>query len=361
MDTPGHLGSGGSWFWVILLTASVGIVVLAGLVEAVIGMLRAWSADRSFDPQTPLRHGTKVVAGEVALEDGQPSPVRVEIVQEGTDRHGKHGWSHTWTEVSRRVHAVPFAITTASGARVRIEPGASPIVIDELDDFVPRSRTSRVMRAVLDRGEHVFVVGQLQAGTDGQGPVLMPPARGRMLFSTKPLGDRFRSKAKFYAGWAIGGLVFLAIVHATAFSFFDVRAFWADNVQLRITEKKAVPTYYKGKRSGDDHFLYAQRVGGRSDVRHKLDVVESKFREVQVGDLLPARAIDHVPLFVVFERDPGEFALLGNEPSIDGGDLALGIVGVILFILTYLIAAYWRRPWYERSTVVQRGPGRLDG
>lgn len=219
---PGHVGFLASPVVVVLL----GLLVPGlGFVVAVGRALQALSwrqrARRAGDVDGgPLAAGRSVVAGVVSVDDADvPEPgvaVRLTIRQAVSGAEAR--------ELSRRVVAGPFYVTTRGGDVVRVEPGPEPVLATALSTFPAGHERLRV--ASLVAGEHAICAGELVRGFNPRaaqsyrasegGWVLRPPRGARMWVSGSRLAEVFAARASvelvraavFAFGLALAQLLF---------------------------------------------------------------------------------------------------------------------------------------------------------
>lgn len=246
-----------------------------------IQMLRARAAsvaaNAAHDRNEPLREGARFVAGEVELAQNEPLAVRVTITQTGTEQHGsKGGVNHRWTETDRETEVRPFYIRHASGARIRVEPGAYEVLlVDALDEEHWTHRHARKRRATLSAGESAIVEGELVRGHDpeasGEGyrgssaGWVLRPRDGVVHISTEDLGRRHSLRARAFA-IALFVLPFFALAaqlptitaHARMFAGHDEQAHYVQRANWTTRNNKGRTIYHYAVR-------YAPRDTGVTD------------------------------------------------------------------------------------------------
>ncbi|MBK8216853.1 MAG: hypothetical protein IPK71_24270 [Myxococcales bacterium] len=199
--SPGHAGFLASPVLVVvlgLLVPGLGLVVSAGRALQAIAWKRR--AQRAGELEVgSLEAGPAVIAGEVSVDDTDaPQPgvaVRLTIRQVVSGAEAR--------EVSRRLDAGPFYVTTRGGDVVRVEPGAAPVLATGLSTLPGGPERFRV--ASLSAGEHAICAGELLRGFNPRaaqgyrasegGWVLRPPKGARMWVSGARLGEVFASRA----------------------------------------------------------------------------------------------------------------------------------------------------------------------
>jgi hypothetical protein len=188
---------------IMLGSTAAGLVIVWALWRR---WSRAWAmvvaAQRAeaASAEAPLAVGAATVIGVVKTDDRKAAIV-LRIEQSGTEQKYGDGWTHEWGEISRTIAARTFVLRTKSGVAVTVEPGATPLVIEEVRERKRPSDTERVCEARIEHGATVRVSGQLIGpGEARRGPyrggvsgwVLVPPDGGSMLVSAKPLADAQR-------------------------------------------------------------------------------------------------------------------------------------------------------------------------
>jgi hypothetical protein len=123
------------------------------------------------------------------------------------------------------MEVAPFDLVTRSGARVRVEPVLGKIDYCDALDGWNETADGRSTTATLERGEEIHVAGRLEGATEstggpyrsGGGFVLRPPARGKMLVSSEPLGARNRRQARIHFV-ALGAAVLQLLIGVVVFA-----------------------------------------------------------------------------------------------------------------------------------------------
>jgi hypothetical protein len=177
----------------------------------------------------PPKPGYSVVHGKVETEGDGPA-VTIEIGQYPKEWEGRR--KHIdWIEDRRVVRARPFYVLQANGERIRVEPDDRVFLVDKLE---PGEQTPgrRTLRAKLEQGEPVHVLGLRVRGTDpmtggyresGEAWIIRPPKRGRMLISTEPLDARDERRASYHAGFGTASLVLFLLLHVSVWRFHYLR------------------------------------------------------------------------------------------------------------------------------------------
>jgi hypothetical protein len=343
-------------------TGTLAIVIIGSAVLLTIvglGLVRAArrsaiarkEAASSHDTTLGLHDGEVVLSGVVEHAPEETVAVRVEITQAGTESESSGSWSHAWTETDRRVIVAPFYLRLPDNTKVRVEPPRDVDVADQLDGKVLVNDTKRVLSAELIPGETLHAHGWLERGGDAMptggyrdiawGWVLRA-VNGRMMLSSLPLGDGFRSRARFHRRWSIYAFVVLAIMHASFLPFYSRMFGQAETVTVH--DKRIDPYEDSDGNAQESHVLgLTHHNGERSDV--SLD--EEDWEPAYKGERLPIRRGS-------YDWDLGAKASL-TYPH---------LIVVLSFPLTMLVLYGHRRvksrPWYRRK-VVDTGQGRLPG
>jgi hypothetical protein len=301
--------------------------------------------DEAGSASDPLATGPAVVRGPVEYAQGESAAVRVEITQHGVERVDKNNvLRHSWTEIDRTIRVRPFYVNDPRG-RVRVEPDARAMLVDDLDETRTTGADTRVRVAELSPGEHVYVIGHLRSGATPRGggayresamaPVLEPPRRGRMLVSSKPLGDRFREAARRESRW---GAVIVAI--GVALLLLDLP--FHLRLHAGVYERATV--------------VDTRLISGKSSrcaVTLRTDDGVELTDSVRWGDCPPVAP--GARLRIVRVPSVASFSQIGQAPGISTAVFILG-----LFAMIFLTAFYAMRslPWWERR-LVESGEGPL--
>ena len=192
------------------LTTFVHLAVLfVGLRDIFIHLRLGRSADRLISASAPLVEGEVYVSGTAELHPEHEFAIRVEIEQKGSEHKGrKSGWSHTWSEVQRRVFKFPFCIRHASGELIHVEPQGDIYLVDDLDQVVQHQPARRFRIAELSEGEEIIAEGELlrtrdPTATRGYRELadtrwVLRPRHGKERFhlSAEKLGKHHRRRAR---------------------------------------------------------------------------------------------------------------------------------------------------------------------
>jgi len=352
--------------------SSIVVFLLGGLVFAVVltiaATLLSWHLQRarlareSVRTEKPPVAGPAVIAGTVSLEDASPYAVRVEIFQHGKEWQSKGAWYTTWKETSRRIDSRPFHLVTASGARIRVEPGQDVFLVDALDRETHPTQEERVMAAELSPGERVTISGVMVWARDpnvapvsyraqtGKALVLRPPRAEPMLISSEPLEARHLRHAKIHKRMVVITALAWVVFHAAAFGYYDLLSWFGDVEQARV--ERTTTWITRGKNSKTQHY----------GIEAKHRGADGNWREVD--DEVSFEAYNHfrqnpdatVP-FRVYE--PLGIACVGMRPTIAKGTALFAVVVNLGLIIAYIAQARAALQWYERRRLVQTVPGRL--
>lgn len=319
---------------------------------------RARQARDAFSGVQMLQAGESVVRGTVALASGTDVAVRIEVDQDGTESENSGSWSHTWTEVDRRVMVSPFYLEHASGERIRVEPTTKEVhLMDDLDGVILVDLAKRKRFAELIPGEQVVATGQLRRSHDpeagdggyrggGQAWVLTPPKLGPMLLSTKPLDAPFARRSRNYAIMAVLVSI-VAIVGNILLIPYHQRVWTAQTITATITGRNVTTS------TDDDGDLSHSYHMAVSNVDPPLAIWQDVAEEVYNG--LPEWS--HVPVLYVASRP--ESSQLGHVPRANG-IIALILALAITFIQFFFLArGEYANAWYNESKIVDNGSGML--
>ncbi|MEZ4445958.1 MAG: hypothetical protein R3B72_43180 [Polyangiaceae bacterium] len=340
---------------VAVLGFMLAVPLLLMLAQQLVSIWHRRRAEREAAAQQgdPLAPGPSVLYGQVRFAPGAPLALRTTITQLGTEQKNKGVWSHRWTEVERAVEAEPFYLELSGGRNVRVESSADVLQVDEVDRTELMNDKQRRRVAELGEGEAIYAVGELVWGHDpraagdyrgtGQSLVLREPARGRMLLSSKPLGDRFRQRASFHRGWLIGQIVLVLFFQLLAVPYY-ARLGWGVPGEGTVTDKR--------------HFTTSSKSG---TVDHwELTITTDRGRtftdEVSSGHYFSLVRGSRVPVIEVPWWE-------GRERVGHGVTIALGLpmtffILWLLYAIGYVVVTRTSRPWWERK-LVETGQGRL--
>jgi len=329
-----------------------GVHVTAPLLYGVVNIVRWLVASRRArlaDAQSVesiddgrLTAGEAVVCGVVELAPGYDAAFRVEIDQVGEEGKDKHGFHHSWRETARRVRAVPFILRELRGARVRVEPNETAMLVDGLDRVERHGKRHRTKFAELTAGEEIYASGELVPVASGgayrggdETFLLRPPARGRMLLSTEPLGARFRRTAT-HARYGLTACFVFFVAFALLDLGYHLRMFEGE----RETGVVEVAKARVGKKSRSCNVTVRLTDGGR---------LESSVAYETCPRLAPG---SEVPVFVV--RGARGFEHIGRTAGISAVVLVFGSLAFAALVIFHRAGA---QPWYERAVVERaRGP-----
>ncbi len=353
----GHLGAESSMFLACAGPLLVTAFAAFALRLAFVYRRKAASAAASFRPDAPYVAGEVVLHGRVQTAEGAPLAVRVEVEQEGTEKHSDGTWTHTWTEVDRRVIVAPFYLVSASGRRTRVEPTEDVFVVDEMDGKILIDLTRRVRTAELTPDKEVWAFGTLVLAVDPEGAgggyrtgstlVLRSPAREPMLLSSEPLGARFAARAKFHLRWGLALTLVAVISSSLTFGPLFLRRFAGETVSAEIT---SLEPYLTTNSDGDDITQYRVRyVMSRPDRAFKDNVPLSTFTKLQKGQTIPIRFVRSMP----------RFTSLGPDATADGSLMLLFFGVWIGMTIAYRARTRSSLPWYEKK-VIDAGAGLLS-
>lgn len=350
----GHFGPVTSLIMVFVVM--IGAPVVLFIVQRILALWhrrRGAASDASYEARAFVAPGPAVLHGQVEYAEGEDCAVTTAITQTGTEAKGKSGWTHTWTEVDRQITVAPFYLVRLGGDRTRIEPDEHVMLVDTMDVTQPGAGHRRTRIAQLTPGETIFAIGELvedhdpRAAADYRGKtkslVLRPPAHTRMLLSSEPLGERFRQRGAFHAGFSIATVVLAVFMQLFAIPY-HVRFASGREATGTLVSKRHFTT--RSKSGTTDHWELTLETS--DGIEFTDEVSWSHYRRIERGEVVP---IIVVPWWEGRER-------VGRHVTIA---IVIPIVFMVLFSILvgiYIAAVRTSRPWYERK-LVESGNGRL--
>lgn len=353
-----HLDPGSSLFLAMLVLFSfLGLLAVALMLHTRYRR-RARRAQAAFDPHAPLAPGEAVLYGAVEHARGEELAVRVEVTQGGTESESSGSWSHSWTERDRRVRVRPFYLRHASGRRIRVEPHEEVRLVDDMDGCIRVNLAERIRIAELTPGEQIFAHGVLVPSPDPeQRPeglgyresahgLALRPLHGKMLLSSRPLGDPYARRARRHGIAAILFAILFAGCLLGQLPFW-LRHFAGSLRTGEIVEKKVVES--KDDEGGIVHTYYLW-----IDLSHRKRVLTESvsqllYRKLEVGHRVPVltvgRSLSH--------------AQLGNGATIHLVVILVPLILSLIVWLVYSIAANRPVGWWE-APLEEGGGGRLS-
>lgn len=343
----------------------VGTSLVTPLLLALACFLLARSASRrarvaraSHQPSKTIALGEAVLRGRVALARDEPTAVRIEIEQRGSEARRKTGWEQTWKEERRKTTARPFYLEEERGMRIRIEPPDDVRMVDDLDATIALGPNLRRRVGELAPGETIYARGDLVDATDPEMPrskaiVLRRPRHGHMLLSTAPLSQPFERRARSYRRWLVAYLIgvvpflFLNLPYATI-AVMGQRAVGTVTAKDRGTNRAGKNTFS----------WYRLNVLTPADWAFAAYVAPSVWKGVAEGDRV---AILYVPSSPGAYSDPFDLtgARLGAGPS-QYHAVGIAALGLFAAMLALQVAfARQSRPWYE-AKLVETADGRVS-
>lgn len=329
-----------------------GINIAVPLLAIALLMIRWWRCRRdaararaveqgataSSGRPVPLTPGPRVVRGKVREVESGDVAARVAVFQHGAEKESKNSWTTTWRESERRIQSCPFELELADGARLRVEPGKSPRLVDTLGAWTRVEDTVRMAEAKLEVGEEVFVSGELSVVRDpvegyrgGERIVLSAPASGPMLLSTVGLSKPHRSKARRAANWVMV-LTLAALLAQILVVQYHVAVWFGETRPATVEQLTAVKNEDRNGRVRWDRFV-TYRVQG-ADESDEDEVDDEDYAKLEEGAVVPV----HVsPLQTTIGPHPTLHGLLGLLPS----------VALIVLAVVAVWRGYRRTAWYE--------------
>jgi hypothetical protein len=347
-----------------LTVAFAGIIAIPALLafafarrrDALLHAAAEVAAEAGADTRA-LRPGRTVLHGEVLGEMGALC-VSVRIEQAGRVYQVKSGLRHKWTEVSRVVEARPFTLRLASGEDVEVLPDNDVLLVDWLGVEERANRSHRVRVAELRPRAKVYVEGELvppppgDAYRGGRARFTMRAARGaRLVVSVERLEERFQARARVHSIWTLGLAATLVLLHVVAFGWFWRASAFGDVQSAHVTDVRTWKTSSKG--GPTIHYAVLATVDGDTAPHAAYEVSANAYMEAQ------SMAPDAQVPFVVVSGT--EARAVGTRPT-----LAASLCIFVWALVALLPLGYWawvahRRPWYERTRIVDEGEGPLGG
>jgi hypothetical protein len=352
----------------LLFVYGLAFVMFVAFVNAIMRArrhaARAREATASVATKEPAAQGYAVLRGTVESEDPERPAVVVTITETGTERKQKGKWSHTWTEINRKIEVEPFYLVLASGTRVLIEPGQDIFFVDKLERVHggnPRTRAAR-----LDNGEIVHVSGTLVDGWhtpragDAQGGLyrggaptglVMRPGKERMLLSTEPLARRPQRLQSAHRAMAIVLAVTLLLMNGLLFGSTHLVQFFGEVSELRVLATRTWLTRHKNNTTRHYGVTGAYPKGDGTELPLEDEVSAEAYAIVTSGGQAK------VP-FRVVHAWPTQYAI-GTGPTIGVTRIIFSIFALVGLVVIYAVLLDSAREWYDRKKVVEQGSGRL--
>jgi hypothetical protein len=380
---PAHLSPAVS----AILVAASGLFLTAMFARSAWLWLqnRRWgrAARRALDEGRKIAAGPIVLAGRVDsdLVGGAVARVELEQVREAVGgtrpRHGGTDGDeqafYVWREVGKRqVTARPFTLTLESGERVQVEPGTSPVVVDELElgEQITAERRRRMAQVL--PGQTVHVVGELVWGHNtaaagrggyrdaGSGWVMRAPRDGSVKIASAPLEQHYAGWGSLHARLALVLAAVIVLGHGLLLGTYHRLGIFGQRVmaQARYVEVYGLQyvnrnfTRYRVKAALGDQMLKAEIPPFQAAQLSRNFAARSGWEWPVIGEHTVALRLEPVPA----DAPPGTQPLVqyGAWPS------AHGVRTLALLLLTLAALGYaaflpwWRRPWFERAQLVDR-------
>ncbi len=274
-----HIEPPMSHVWVWFLLGMLGLLFIRALRHRSALLRRGVEADKAYDEHAVLAPGMRFVHGRVELAEGCDSAVSVHVEQHGTEREKGNKWSHEWKEIERKTQVAPFYVRTNKKERVRVEPGADVLLVDDPDQMIWTEKTKRTRLAALSPNEEVVVEGKLDRGHDpefreaalyrgsAQGWVMRPISGERMHISAEKLGERYRKHAKVFGSAAVTLALVTSLVSLLCGSYLG-SLFLGNDTSASVVDrrsysrggtKRTIKHYYevilKAHAPGEPHIL----------------------------------------------------------------------------------------------------------
>lgn len=357
---PGDVPALVSAAFVAFLDAGYLVAIGVAVVRARLHAARA-RAMRAAEAHTaePLAAGYAAVAGEVARLEGEGEAALPEVRVEQSEKRirRKGGDEVLWTETSRRVVAPPFELVTASGERVRVEPGEGMLLVAPLE-VEPRSQGGRDRVARVSGGERVTAVGELSEARGGgyretaRRWRLVPRRGERMIVSTEPLASRHASRARLHRAWLAALAVTLVATLGWATGDFHLLVVFGrrETAEVRAvdrSQREVRASKYRTAVVTDYNLSYeAPELGIRERLPAGAWLGEVAAREVarskSSGE--PVK----LPIVVAAGRHKLSW---DRAPTVSSVRVFGAIVAFVVLAMAYALHAWLKRPWYERRRV----------
>lgn len=328
-----------------IVLAVLGAPALIATASAILARRLGVDARRMLEAERDaagaLRAGLVTIAGDVA-EVAEP-PARVRIVEEA--RRGRRGTS--WREVSRTVDVRAFELTHTSGESVWIEPGATPIVIADLD-LAPEaaSATRRTRQAPIRPHARIFATGFLShrrraaaAGEDGSyrdNPtsavwVLADGPGQAVRLASRSLASLYLERRQLYVVSFVVAALVLGMLAVATHRYLELV------LRGGIVEGRVENVV-------DDGFVRVSVPDRDFEISCRIDRADA--RALVVGDTVAVVALPDRPV-----------AQIGREPSLGRALVTFVAVTTGIGALLFLGLTVRQRRWWERRTLVTRFDG----
>ncbi len=288
----------------------------------------------------------KLVAGVVRCDAKDRIAAQVTIRQDHEEIRPSKGSPYwVWTEKERITRVVSFELLPDQGPPIHVEPGESPVIVDELATQVLEADRKRVRKATIKNGQRIFVEGTLRGGAQvamayrggDERCTLEPKEGGSLLIATDAVLHRFDARIRALSHGAIaGGLAWLLIVLVAVVPWLTVLCFGVHETgvvdSVRAQSTKGGTAY---------HAIVLTPNGDTFD-----DYIDSKSYGV-----LKDRPNQKVPTCRSFYPYA---TYLGPKPWIDP------LNGIFLWMpLPFLVWFTWwafrsKRPWYEGARLDEK-------
>jgi hypothetical protein len=348
----------------------VGVAFFSLVVFALLRMRRASKSARAarvseaLADKRELAPGFAVVHGEVETEGTRPAVI-LRIYQLGRELRGRIRVRHTWTEFGRQVDAPPFFLRLASGQRVRVVPGDSARLVDELGVeplvVAEGAAQQRLLTARLSPSAFAYVCGTLEAPASAvayrgveEDWTLHPLAGRQMVISPRPLSPSYTRRARFHMAWAIGCAVALLFANGASFGAYWLELLWGRPVAARATE---APSWTTPGKPFDAHYgVTAEATVDGRDL--KLTREASYYHSNSIKEeLAKGQSADVYFLVVPFHVETYD---LGTRPTVQPWAIFLALLVFGAAAGIYVVHAQRTLAWYDRRRLVDAGKGPLS-
>ena len=322
--------------------------ILALFASAVRWKAAAWRASRTKGgaPTWSGELGHRTVRGEVvAIDGGAEDAFLVVIEQRAQQVKGELVWKQT----SRQQSARPFTLALSDGQRLRVEPDSDARLVDSLEAPVVIQEGVRERRVRLNLGEEVCVVGRIARGVDpslgyrggGEGRVLLPPQRGRMLMSTGALDQLFARRYRSARHWLLAWLYCLLLPCWLSYFPFWINALYGERTAATVMAK-ATETVKSEHHADFQTDVLTFRIDATGE--HFADWVRPSAGWLEVGARVP---VFYAPGWAAYARVGGTPTVDLKDGKDDGPIFSTFLVLALMAVFGF--GRYIRtRPWWER-------------
>jgi hypothetical protein len=290
-----------------------------------------------------------LLAGVVRCDAKDRIAAHVTIRQDREEIRPSKGSPYwVWTEKQRTTRVVPFELLPEQGPPIHVEPGDSPVIVDELTTQVVMADKKRVREAKIRNGQRIFVEGTLRGGAQvsmayrggDERSTLEPEEGGSLLIATDAALQRFDARIRLLQHTALAGAaVWLSILAVAILPWLSVVCFGVHEAgvvdSVRAQSTKGGMAY---------HAIVVTPNGDTFD-----DYIDSKSYSALKDK--PKQKVPTCRSFYPYAT------YLGPKPWIDP------LNGIFLWMpLPFLVWFTWwafrsKRPWYEGARLDEQCEG----